>query len=127
MDNEKSLKLHKFLAANSLSCLPFSTSGWHFAQISYTSTQKPSLSATNPEINIVTPTWGAEQVNRQVVRELIEQKGPKVRQELPDGEAWSFHYAVFARDGFTAAAAAELSVREGLLVDLALLDEVLSD
>jgi hypothetical protein len=55
LDNEKSLKLHKFLAANSLFCLQFSTSGWHFAQISYTSTQKPSLSATNPEINIVTP------------------------------------------------------------------------
>ncbi|MCP4358690.1 MAG: ATP-binding protein [Chloroflexi bacterium] len=70
--------------------------------------------------------WGAGKVNRQVVRELIEQKGPKVRQELPDGEAWSFHYAVFARAGFTEAAATELSAREGLLVDLAALDEVLS-
>jgi hypothetical protein len=70
--------------------------------------------------------WGAGKVNRQVVRELIEQKGPKVRQEFPEGEAWSFHYAVFARAGFTEAAAAELLAREGLLVDLAALDEVLS-
>ncbi len=71
--------------------------------------------------------WGEGKVNRQVVRELIEQKGPKVRQELPHGEAYSFHYAVFARGGFTKAAAAELSAHEGLLVDLPALDEVLSD
>ncbi len=62
--------------------------------------------------------WGDKKVNRQMVRELIEQKGPKVRQELPNGEDWTFHYAVFARAGFTEAAAAELSAREGLLVDL---------
>jgi uncharacterized protein len=71
--------------------------------------------------------WGAEAVNRQVVRELIEQKGPKVRQELPRGEDWAFHYAVFARAGFTEAAAAELRARQGLVVDLPALDEVLSD
>ncbi|MFQ5433671.1 MAG: DUF234 domain-containing protein, partial [Anaerolineae bacterium] len=71
--------------------------------------------------------WGEGKVNRQVVRELIEQKGPKVRQELSSGEDWSFHYAVFARAGFTEAAAAELSARQGLLVDLAALDEVLAD
>jgi uncharacterized protein len=71
--------------------------------------------------------WGAEAVNRQVVRELIEQKGPKVRQELPDGDSWSLHYAVFARAGFTDAAAAELSARQGLVVDLPALDALLSD
>jgi uncharacterized protein len=69
--------------------------------------------------------WGEGAVNRQVLRELIEQKGPKVRQELPDGEDWSFHYAVFAQAGFTEAAAVELAAREGLLVDLLALDEVL--
>jgi uncharacterized protein len=71
--------------------------------------------------------WGAEAVNRQVVRELIEQKGPKVRQELPDGDSWSLHYAVFARAGFTDAAAAELSARQGLVVDLPALDALLSE
>ena len=70
--------------------------------------------------------WGEGKVNRQLVRELIEQKGPKVRQELRDGKDWTFHYSVFARAGFTAAAAAELNARQGLLVDLPLLDEVLS-
>ena len=69
--------------------------------------------------------WGEGKVNRQLVRELIEQKGPKVRQELRDGKDWTFHYSVFARAGFTAAAAAELNAR-GLLVDLPVLDEVLS-
>ena len=70
--------------------------------------------------------WGEGKVKRQVVRELIEQKGPKVRQELRNGEDYSFHYAVFARTGFTEAAATELSAREGLLIDLATLDEGLS-
>ncbi len=69
---------------------------------------------------------GEGPVNRQVVRELIEQKGPKVRQELPGGEDWTFHYAVFARAGFTEAATAELTAREGLVVDLSALDKGLS-
>jgi hypothetical protein len=71
--------------------------------------------------------WGEGTVNRQVVRELIEQKGPKVRQELPGGDDWTFHYAVFARADFTEAAATELGARQGLLVDLPLLDAVLAD
>jgi hypothetical protein len=71
--------------------------------------------------------WGARAVNRQGVRELIEQKGLKARQELPEGEDWSFHFAVFARAGFTEATAAELSARQGLVVDLPALDEMRSD
>jgi uncharacterized protein len=70
--------------------------------------------------------WGTEAVNRQVVRELIEGKGPKVRQDLLDGEQWTIHYALFSRAGFTEAAAAEMAARQGLLVDLALLEEGLS-
>lgn len=66
--------------------------------------------------------WGEEPVSRQVVRELIEQKGPKLRQELSDSDAWTFRYAIFARAGFTDAAATELTARQGLLVDLAALD-----
>jgi uncharacterized protein len=70
--------------------------------------------------------WGEEPVGRQVVRELIAQKGPKLRQDLSDGDAWTCHYAIFARAGFSEAAAAELTARQGLLVDLAALDAVLS-
>ncbi len=71
--------------------------------------------------------WGEEPVSRQVVRDLIESKGPQVRQELPhQGEGWSFYYAVFARAGFTAAAAAELTGRQGIAVDLPMLDDVLA-
>lgn len=67
--------------------------------------------------------WGEGKVNRQVVRELIEQKGPKVRQVLADGDAWTFYYAVFARAGFTKAATAELAVHQGVAVDLVAVDE----
>jgi uncharacterized protein len=70
--------------------------------------------------------WGEGAVSRQVVRELIEQKGPKVRQVLPDGDSWAFYYAFFARAGFTDAATAELAARQGLVVDLAALDAALS-
>lgn len=44
--------------------------------------------------------WGEEPVSRQVVRELLEQKGAKLRQDLPDGDDWTFHYAIFARGWF---------------------------
>jgi AAA+ ATPase superfamily predicted ATPase len=71
--------------------------------------------------------WGEGQIDRQVARELIERKGPQVRQNLPGGgEGWSFHYALFARTGFTEAATAEMSARQGLLVDLGAIDGVLS-
>ncbi len=85
-----------------------------------------AISHQSREILLGECKWGEGKVNRQVVRELIEQKGEKVRQELPNGEDYSFHYAIFARAGFTEAAAAELSARQGLLVDLVALDEVLS-
>ena len=68
--------------------------------------------------------WGADRVSRQVVRELVEQKGPQVRRELPhEGSGWNIHYALFSRAGFTEAATAEMQARQGLLVDLALLDQ----
>lgn len=61
--------------------------------------------------------WGAEPVDRAVVRELIE-KAPKVA----PGSEWRVHYAYFARTGFTDAARAEAEAVGGLLVDLARLD-----
>ncbi|MFN8492576.1 MAG: ATP-binding protein [Caldilineaceae bacterium] len=71
--------------------------------------------------------WGADPVDRQVVRELIAQKGPKVLVELPNqGNGWTLHYAIFARAGCTPAAAAELHTHKGLLIDLKTLDQVLA-
>ncbi len=70
--------------------------------------------------------WGEGRVDRSVVRDLIDRKATALRQELPDGEAWQFHYAVFSREGLTPTAAAELRTRDGLDVSLAQLDAELS-
>jgi hypothetical protein len=61
------------------------------------------------------------------VRELIEQKAPKLLEELPGkGEGWAVHYACFARRGFTAETRAEAGRRGALLVDAEQLDAELS-
>ena len=71
--------------------------------------------------------WGTDRVSRQVVRELVEQKGSQVRRELPDeGSGWNIHYALFSRAGFTEVATAEMQAQQGLLVNLDLLDQGLS-
>lgn len=71
--------------------------------------------------------WGVDKVSRQVVRELLEKKGAQVQRELPQaGAGWTIHYALFSRTGFTEAATAEMQARQGLLVDLSLLDQGLS-
>jgi hypothetical protein len=58
-----------------------------------------------------------------VVRELIEEKTPRLLKELPDGGAeWAVHYAFFARAGLTDAAQALAMTHGALLVDLARLD-----
>lgn len=62
--------------------------------------------------------WGANPVDRAVVRELIE-KAPKV---VP-GPDWHVHFAYFARAGFTDAARSEAEAAGALLIDLARLDE----
>lgn len=67
--------------------------------------------------------WGVDAVGRPVVRELVEQKTPKVLQALPEGgEGWTTHHALFARAGFTEPAQAEAQSHEATLVDLAALD-----
>lgn len=67
--------------------------------------------------------WGAEPMSRNVVRELIEKKSPRLLQRLPDdGADWMLHYALFARTGFTEAARAEADAHGALLVDLDTLD-----
>ena len=77
--------------------------------------------------------WGVDAVPRSVVRELIEEKTPRVLKGLPDaGAGWTVHYAFFARAGLTTAAqefAAEHASGvhcHALLVDLTRLDRDLS-
>ena len=70
--------------------------------------------------------WGMDRVDRQVVRELIEDKTPLVMKDLPEGGAgWKVHYALFGRSGFTPAATAEMGKFAGFLVDLKALDSLL--
>jgi AAA+ ATPase superfamily predicted ATPase len=67
--------------------------------------------------------WGVDPVGRSVVRELVEEKTPKVLQALPDGgEGWTTDHVLFARAGFTEPAQAEAQSHEATLVDLAALD-----
>jgi len=71
--------------------------------------------------------WGLDGIDRQIVRELIEQKKPKVMAALPDGgDGWRVHYAIFARSGFTLAALAELKKFGVTAVDLGMLERDLS-
>jgi hypothetical protein len=70
--------------------------------------------------------WGADEVSPQMIRELIEQKGPKLRSDLLNGAAWTFHYAVFAQAGFSPEAVTSLAARDALGVDLRALDSGLS-
>jgi hypothetical protein len=64
--------------------------------------------------------WGAGQVGRKTIREMIERKGPRLRREM--GEEWAFHYAFFARQGFTEAAATTARAHDALLLDLNQID-----
>lgn len=68
--------------------------------------------------------WGSERIDRQIVREMIEKKTPKVMQSLPDGGiGWRVHYVIFSRGGVTPAALAELQRFDGISVDLRMLDK----
>lgn len=71
--------------------------------------------------------WGADRVDRQVARELIEIKTPLVLKDLPEkNEKWLVHYVLFARSGFTPAAVTEMQKVQGSLVDLGQIDSVLT-
>ncbi len=71
--------------------------------------------------------WGADEIDRQVVRELIEQKTPRLLAELGgEGQTWTVHYAFFARRGFTAEARTEAARHQALLVNAVQLDAELS-
>ena len=65
--------------------------------------------------------------HRTQVRELIEEKTPKVLATLPNsGEGWTVHHIFFARRGFTVAAQALAAERDARWVDLATLDRDLA-
>ena len=67
--------------------------------------------------------WGTDNVGRDVVRELIKVKAPKVLASLPDaGQGWRIYYAFFARNGFTDAARELAQEVDAWLIDLATLD-----
>jgi hypothetical protein len=67
--------------------------------------------------------WGANAVGLDVIRDLIENKTPKVLKDLPDaGEGWTVYYAFFARAGFTDPARDEARRVGAYLVDLETLD-----
>ncbi len=67
--------------------------------------------------------WGSEPVHLDVMRDLLDEKTPRLLAALPDGGAgWRVHHALFARAGFTEAtvrAATQAGVR---LVDLMEMD-----
>jgi uncharacterized protein len=63
--------------------------------------------------------WGAEAVDKKIVRDLVETKTPLILADLPQGgAAWRLHYAIFTRSGMTPAARQELLARDGLLIEL---------
>jgi AAA+ ATPase superfamily predicted ATPase len=63
--------------------------------------------------------WGADAVDRTIVRALIA-KAPLVLADLPKADAkWRVHYALFTRAGATPAARQELTAHNGIVVDLA--------
>ncbi len=71
--------------------------------------------------------WGLDGIDRQIVRELIESKTPKVLDSLPEGgQGWQVSYAIFARGGITPAARAEMKKYNGIVLDLEQLDRDLS-
>lgn len=71
--------------------------------------------------------WGLDGIDRQIVRELIEQKMPKVMAGLPDeGTDWRVYYAIFSRGGVTQAALTELRKFSGISVDFDGLDKDLA-
>jgi AAA+ ATPase superfamily predicted ATPase len=70
--------------------------------------------------------WAAYRIGRSVVRELVEEKTPRVLETLPDrGDGWTVYYALFTRAGLTEAAQTEALAHNALLVDLMALDDAL--
>lgn len=65
--------------------------------------------------------WGAQKVGVDVIRSLIEERGPRALTRLP-GDDWEVHHAFFARKGFTDAAVRQAQTDGAYLVTLDQLD-----
>ena len=65
--------------------------------------------------------WGAQDVGVDVIRSLIEVRGPRALARL-EGEQWEVHYLFFARSGFTSAAREQAESVGARLVTLDVID-----
>jgi len=71
--------------------------------------------------------WGTNRVGLGVIRELIEEKTPKVLATLPDnGKGWTVYHMFFARTGFTEPAQTMAKQADATLITLAEIDTFLS-
>jgi AAA+ ATPase superfamily predicted ATPase len=68
--------------------------------------------------------WGTARVSRDVIRNLFDEKTPRLLQDLADAASggWTVYYAFFARTGFTDAARSLAESQAALLVNLDRLD-----
>ena len=70
--------------------------------------------------------WGADKVDRAVVRELVEQKTALLHADLLDaGQGWTTHFALLTRARFTPAAWEDARRQNIVLVGVARLDQKL--
>jgi uncharacterized protein len=87
-----------------------------------------AISWTSRAIMIGECKWGADAVDRQTVRDLLERTIPLTLADLPEGGAgWTVYPALFARAGATTAARTTLEGAGGMLVDLAMLFDELGE
>lgn len=67
--------------------------------------------------------WTGDAVGREIVRDLLENKTPKVLADMDvQNKGWTVQHAVFTRSGFDAEARQEAGERGVLLVDLERMD-----
>ena len=67
--------------------------------------------------------WGSDAVRLDVLRDLIDDKTPRLLITLPDGgSGWHVHHVLFARAGFTEATVQAATQAGARLVDLAEID-----
>jgi hypothetical protein len=72
--------------------------------------------------------WGADAVDRQTVRDLLDRTIPLTLADLPEGGAhWRVYPALFARTGVTPAGRTALTEADGILVDLTILFDDLAE
>ena len=77
----------------------------------------------NKQILLGECKWGDEPIGRTVLRELTEQKTPKVQTDLPHApHDWTVYHAFFARAGFSPAAQTYAAEKNMILIDLETLE-----